>query len=76
MKCPVCEEEAETQIYCEDCGEVFEVALIDPAELLRSIEKVDDPHMLGKRIPLTLIDCVYLALKGDPGPLKKLAGVE
>lgn len=74
MKCPNCDgNQIKDEIYehhCEDCsfgfGRIFD--LIDPAELLRLIEKAEER---------TTHDEIYEAVKlypNDPSTLKKLAG--
>jgi hypothetical protein len=92
MKCPKCGSEAlqhdrwfEGYIsLCLDCGEFFnERDSIDPAELLRLIEKVLIKHEFfaegrGEYCAgryETLVQIKHY-LSGDPEPLKKLAGME
>lgn len=92
MKCPKCDREAdvqyETELYCKLCKHawIHNEVLIDPAELLRLINKAVERHkplhqsFIAKAermrwIKALVFDAVKAALEaGDHSALKKLAG--
>lgn len=93
MICPECESGLTThfdlsggldheEYLCDSCGAAWDFHhLLDSAELLRLIEKVDTPEWetfpFLYAVPIRkLLNAIKSYLSGDPKPLKKLAGVE
>lgn len=64
MKCPEC------KANLDDLLNYYYEGMIDPAELLRLIEKAKNRYHFG----LEILHATESYLSGDPEPLKKLAG--
>jgi hypothetical protein len=84
MKCPSCSAETKpwAEYYCQECSHEWTGDCVDPAELLELIEKAENNEPLdlppiGRAIYREgVIWTTVEALKGDSGPLKKMAGIK